>query len=186
MLRIPRPAIHLELSIPRLLGDTKQQSEQRSAEAKDAMRRLFQYATIICGSEEAARRIWAGIAKRPRGAPKGSRRPHRDRQLLELYDKGSKVADQKELARWPRRIGLLCDTCERGQWGASAEAVTKHVRRLVRKRDRDRLEQSRTRTQATFGDPKSRLPMSSFIGAETLQLVDIASENTQGHETHSR
>ena len=151
------------------------------------MVRLFQFAVAVFGEAE-ARRIWAQFAKKPRGAPKGSRDPEKDRRLLAFYDTGISACESKTArARWPGRIGKWLAATEPTKYGNSAEAVTKHVRRLVLERDKRQTQEETMRR--LFGT--SHTVLSSLLAfaapgnamsssAHTSDELDQSS--SEGHE----
>jgi hypothetical protein len=175
--------IRLELTVPSLLGVSKDQAAKQRADVKHAMHRLFRYAQALVGKDD-ARHIWTETAKPKRGAPKGSRNPERDRQLLALYDEGmSGVRSAKERGRWPRRMSLLLDACSPGGYGASAAAIQRHVKRLAQTRDHERRAAQRRMRKLPCDAPLIGL-MSSFISDATLNSAGSIAEalSPQGQE----
>ena len=150
MFRGTAPVLHLELTIPSLLGDSAEQTIKRRNETQYAMDRLFRYAVTVFGETD-ARRHWAGVAKKPRGAPKGSRDPAKDQRLLTLYDEAISCCTSKTArAKVPGEIGKLIAAAKPARYGNSSDAITKHVRRLIQERDKQRREEEE-RMRRLFG-----------------------------------
>jgi hypothetical protein len=181
MFRSVRPVLHLDLTIPSLLGDSEEQATKRRTDATQAIDRLFRYAELVFGAED-ARRIWINVAKPKRGAPKGSRDRERDRRLLTFYDEGARGCRSKQaLGRWPRRVGVLLALMEPGRYGASPEAIAKHVRRLVRERDEQRRA-TEARARMLFGRTPAASLLSSVISDPALLGISDPS-SSEGQES---
>jgi hypothetical protein len=177
MYRTARPVLHLELTIPSLIGDTPDEVTKRRSDTKHAMLRLFRFA-IACFGEADARQMWTAVAKSPRGAPKGSRDPQKDQFLLALYDKGTgEGSSRKALGRWPRRVGLLLDAAEPGRYGASPAAIEKHVRRLVRERDKQRRA-DKEQMSILSGRASTAFFMSDLISDAEVGLLTSLSDDS--------
>ena len=83
---------------------------------------------------EEGRSIWKEIAKKPRGRPKGSAKPEKDKRLLEIYDRYVPSPGRSGTLR--RRIGtILGDPLLGGEYGHSANAVAVRLHRLLKKRE---------------------------------------------------
>lgn len=98
---------------------------------------LFELGRIVLGEKEVRRQMQAVLA-RPRGAPKGSRSPEKDTVLLWLYDAlydareaASPIPNIKSL---PRYISTVLNDKQQGKYGASREAIEKHLRGLLKDR----------------------------------------------------
>jgi hypothetical protein len=78
---------------------------------------------------DATQRLFQGFCRpRPRGR-RGVSNPENDARLLEIYDLQIERENNKKSA--PRLIAEHLDRNEPGKYGASAEAIEKHIRRLV-------------------------------------------------------
>lgn len=110
---------------------------------EDAARRLFAFAALI--NAQAARKLFAETAKGRAGHPKKARNPGRDRGLLEIYDAARALIagganDRPGLpadpASLPADLGrrIAADPALSREYGGSADAIEKHLRRLLRER----------------------------------------------------
>ena len=99
--------------------------------------RLFGFLKAHLGTHE-ARRFFVHFTENLRlRLPKarGTSDPMRDAQLLDLYDLEFRSESRK--ASLPRRLAEKLDMSDRGKYGNSAPAIEKHLRRLLRERERE-------------------------------------------------
>ena len=70
----------------------------------------------------------------PKRGPKGPRNKTIDSELLRIYDAVS-ARHPAEIPEIPRRMAELLQESNPGKFGPSEEAIEKHIRRLLKKRD---------------------------------------------------
>jgi hypothetical protein len=131
--------------IPPTPEETAKWREEAAKFREAAIARLsreFEIAVLIWGEEEARLR-WKEAAKKQRGRRRGSTRPDQDKNLLTFYDwlvaQPDRPVPIKSLPRW---IGEWVDKEIPGKYGASADAITMRLRRLLMQRDAERRARS--------------------------------------------
>ncbi|HME25959.1 MAG TPA: hypothetical protein VKI44_32260 [Acetobacteraceae bacterium] len=107
---------------------------------KAEVRAYFQHALakgIDDLGEVEARRLWAEVAKRPRGGRRGPRDRRRDAALLHEYVRraGRCRNNTRELSALPRQIAEYAHSKWPGIFGNAVGAIEKHIRRLLRSRN---------------------------------------------------
>jgi len=120
--------IHLEY-------DTEETRRRWVAVAQKTLRELFDDAAARLGEAE-ARRLFIAATKRGRGVH-GKRRkgllPDRDRILLAFYDIEAERQAPQDRGTIPRLLAeRLHASNRRGQFGPTAEAIQRHLRRLLK------------------------------------------------------
>ena len=132
------------LRIVSLLGQTLEAPEEKAMRIRRVRRfafRAYRAVAFHLGDEE-ARKMFDGFLSKARrmGRPGGSSDPSRDEVMLEVYDALAAGATEAEREALPRTLGELLEP----EFGNSAEAREKHIRRLLRWRARrQRLEDAR-------------------------------------------
>lgn len=128
-----------------LLGtpDSDERSRQRKEAVRHLLLRAFAAAVFYLGDTE-ARQFWAKAARRRAGVPKGSRKPAADSELLGIYDMvAGKIPGI--VPKLPRQMGNLLNDLAPGQFGQSADAIARQVRRLLQARRQQAEEPSLVR-----------------------------------------
>ncbi len=109
--------------------------EQLRDAARGLVRKTFAAAVFHLGEKEALR-VWAQVAKKRRAGKKGSRRPERDEILLSVYDT-LLAMDLEDASRLLGSIGKRAHHANPGQFGQSADAIGRQLRRLIKKRKQE-------------------------------------------------
>jgi hypothetical protein len=103
------------------------------------VRRVYRHAVDFLGEDE-AKALFLTTASKGRGKRgKGrSLAPNRDAFLLREYDLVRKGMAPAAVARLPRILAGLFHRVRPGLYGASAEAIARHIRRLLTVREEQR------------------------------------------------
>ena len=107
-------------------------------EAQIRLARLFGHLKAHLGAS-AARRLFdpfTTVKKSRRTTGRGASNPAQDHELLDKYDLMIEASEDR--AAVPRLLATELYDAHGGKFGSSAEAIEKHVRRLVAKRGRER------------------------------------------------
>ena len=109
-------------------------------EGELVLRELFYKLKINLGEVE-ARWLFDHCTKVPRRRQhRGVSNPARDAKLLDMYDLAAEATDNN--ASVPRRVAERLNDSEPGQFGNSAPAIEKHLRRLVKSRAKERAKEA--------------------------------------------
>jgi hypothetical protein len=81
-----------------------------------------------------ARRLFDPFATPRQSKTRGRSKPVRDRRLLDFYDA---FAERRDAESAPRLLAAFLHESNPGEFGNSAEAIEKHVRRLVKVREQE-------------------------------------------------
>lgn len=123
------------------LAKWSREVERIRTETREMMAICFQQVVSQLGEAE-ARRCWAEVAKRKGrkcGKPKGTTNPSRDAAILAHYDYWvRRHPDNKSRRGAPRFVGNYLAAIFPGQYGASACAIEKKLRRRLRLRKPER------------------------------------------------
>jgi len=126
------------LQIVSLLGQALEAPEEKAMRSRRVRRsafRAYRAVALHLGDEE-AKKIFEGFISKARrmGRPGGSSDPSRDEVMLEVYDALATGATEAQREALPRTLGELLEP----EFGNSDEARVKHIRRLLRWRERRR------------------------------------------------
>lgn len=165
----PREVEQFDLPLKSLLSQALESSEQREARLRKVRRTAFQFYRAVCLhlGEEAAKTLFEGFASKARrmGRPGGSSDRSRDQVMLEVHDALTAGATEVERMALPRTLGELLGP----EFGNSAEAREKHIRRLLHQRARRRrLEEARAqRLTPMLGGDATTLLGKLLLGRDT-------------------
>jgi hypothetical protein len=88
--------------------------------------------------EECARDIWQQVARGKHGRPTGTANAKLDELLLDTYDRLVSGRDAKGIKSAPREVAKVMKRKFSKLFQATAPSVERHLRRLLKNRDRDR------------------------------------------------
>ena len=100
--------------------------------ARGLVRKAFAAAVFHLGETEALR-VWANASKKRPGGRTGSRKPDKDKLLMEYYDQLVQ-GDRRKDSSLPRFLGGYLEKHYRGEYGQSSGAIEKKIRRLLKLR----------------------------------------------------
>jgi Arc/MetJ-type ribon-helix-helix transcriptional regulator len=106
--------------------------------------RLFAFLKAQLGESE-ARRFFDPFSTRRRAKTRGARNPAQDAKILTMYDNAAEGAADK--ATVPAQLAKRLHEAEHGKYGNSAGAIEKHIRRLLKQREREEEAQAQTERQ---------------------------------------
>jgi hypothetical protein len=132
------------ISLVAMATESPGQKELRCRGARRLAFKVFEAVARQLGEDE-TRRLFKAIATRDpvrRGRKRGSTDPLRDDELMSRYDvAASEAADEAERSSLPGRLAVMLydeslksDAADR--FGNSAQAIEKHLRRLLDRRGR--------------------------------------------------
>jgi hypothetical protein len=154
-----------------LTPETEDERAQREAAARNLIGRVFKAAVLHLGEDE-ARRVWQKVAQKKRGARPGSRNAERDRRLLAIHDEVASRGGGQPPASLLRKISEVADTEVPGEYGASAQAVEKQLRRLLARRDLNRRREQLLLAQFLMYDGSSLMSGASSPGLGLLTAIE--------------
>lgn len=117
---------------PSLLGDTPADVAQREKAAGAAARQLFAALVMNLGGGDGTQALGRHGQGR-KGRPSRPIRPDKDAELLDIYDSCLRLQGAPE-PDMPRRISEWADRTQPGAFGATPDAIQKHLRTLLRDR----------------------------------------------------
>jgi hypothetical protein len=114
-------------------------------EGELVLRELFHNLKINLGEAE-ARRLFDHCSKpQRRRQSRGVSDPVRDAKLLDMYDLAAEATDNR--ASMPRRTAERLYGSGPGKFGSSVDAIEKHLRRLLKAREKERKKEAEAATE---------------------------------------
>jgi len=142
---------------------------------EDASERQQKVIELVFDCYEAARRnlepellkkVWKRASGKRRGRAKGSTKPDQDIRLLYTFDNlVANFPDRKK--QWPALMGKILHEESPNTFGATPEAITKRLRRLLDKRRQEAVAAASMSGPGLAGFLSS-LPPSAFIDAPPI------------------
>jgi hypothetical protein len=161
---------------PGLLIETDEERTRWRADARKYLRACYREAEQRLGEDEARTLFTGAVTRRKRGQQKGKTRgrllPDLRAVLLEAYDNfAATIRDKKRSGTIPRELARQF-SAEGPQYGQSTPAIERHIRRLLKERERRPTESAeqhlrlRKALKRRFGEELPRSLLSTLADNE--------------------
>jgi hypothetical protein len=140
------------------MGEGGEQRAKRIAKVRKVTRRFFKAVVRELGEDE-ARKLFRALGVRPKGRPERSMSLGRHRanvELMRIYEEEVYICADEKSESIPRKLAQRLNDERRHEFGNSAEAIERQIRRLLAKR-RQQSQKSALQGRRRRPDIKSRI-----------------------------